>query len=51
MNGDEYLEVTPKSVRIRKKYLTELDRVKAQRDKKKVVDIKLARVYYIRYKV
>ena len=35
MNGDEYLEVTPKSVRIRKKYLTELDRVKAQRDKKR----------------
>lgn len=26
MNNDEYLEVTPKSVRIRKKYLTELDR-------------------------
>ncbi|MEK7060048.1 MAG: GTP-binding protein, partial [Patescibacteria group bacterium] len=35
MNGDEYLEVTPKSVRIRKKYLTELNRVKAQRDKKR----------------
>lgn len=33
MNGDEYLEVTPKSVRIRKKYLTELDRVRAQRKK------------------
>jgi GTP-binding protein len=33
MNGDEYLEVTPKSVRIRKKYLTELDRVKMQRKK------------------
>lgn len=33
MNADEYLEVTPKSVRIRKKYLTELDRVKAQRKK------------------
>ena len=31
MNGDEYLEITPKSVRIRKKYLTEIDRVKAQR--------------------
>ena len=28
MNGDEYLEVTPKSVRLRKKYLTELDRKK-----------------------
>ncbi|MCX6751640.1 MAG: translational GTPase TypA [Candidatus Nomurabacteria bacterium] len=35
MNSDEYLEVTPKSVRIRKKCLTELDRVKAQRDKKR----------------
>ena len=31
MNHDEYLEVTPKSVRLRKKYLTELDRVKAKR--------------------
>jgi GTP-binding protein len=28
MNGDEYLEITPKSVRLRKKYLTELDRKK-----------------------
>lgn len=33
MNQDEYLEITPKSVRIRKKYLTEIDRVKAQRKK------------------
>jgi len=33
MNSDEYLEITPKSVRIRKKYLTEIDRVKAQRKK------------------
>lgn len=31
MNEDEYLEITPKSVRLRKQYLTELDRVKAQR--------------------
>ena len=31
MNADEYLEVTPKSVRLRKKYLTELDRAKAKR--------------------
>ena len=31
INRDEYLEVTPKSVRLRKKYLTELDRVKAKR--------------------
>jgi len=28
MNEDDYLEVTPKSVRLRKKYLTELDRKK-----------------------
>ncbi len=31
MNADEYLEITPTSVRLRKKYLTELDRTKAQR--------------------
>jgi len=31
MRDDEYLEVTPKSVRLRKKYLTELDRAKAKR--------------------
>jgi GTP-binding protein len=31
MNADEYLEVTPKSVRLRKKYLTEIDRTKALR--------------------
>jgi GTP-binding protein len=31
MNHDEYLEVTPKSVRLRKKYLTELERVKSKR--------------------
>ena len=35
MNSDEYLEVTPKSVRIRKKHLTELDRVKAERNRKR----------------
>ena len=34
MNEDEYLEVTPKSVRLRKKYLTELDRVRAGRAEK-----------------
>ena len=33
MGSDEYLEITPKSVRIRKKYLTELDRVRAERKK------------------
>ena len=31
MNGDEYLEITPKSVRLRKKYLTENDRIKSKR--------------------
>ncbi len=31
MNKDEYLEITPKSVRLRKKYLTEVDRVKNKR--------------------
>ncbi len=32
MNADDYLEVTPKSVRLRKKYLTELDRIKKNRE-------------------
>jgi GTP-binding protein len=31
MNHDEYLEVTPKSVRLRKKYLTDIERAKAKR--------------------
>lgn len=31
MADDEYLEITPKSVRLRKKYLTETDRAKAAR--------------------
>ena len=31
MNGDEYLEITPSSVRLRKKYLTEIDRAKSKR--------------------
>ncbi len=31
MSEDEYLEITPKSVRLRKKFLTELDRIRAQR--------------------
>jgi len=31
MNIDEYLEITPKSVRLRKKYLTEIDRTRANR--------------------
>ncbi|HAZ29110.1 MAG TPA: translational GTPase TypA [Candidatus Magasanikbacteria bacterium] len=33
MAEDEYLEVTPKSVRLRKQYLTEVDRVRATRKK------------------
>jgi GTP-binding protein len=32
MGIDEYLEITPKSIRLRKKYLTELDRVRAKRN-------------------
>jgi GTP-binding protein len=31
MGNDDYLEVTPQSVRLRKKYLTKTDRAKAQR--------------------
>ncbi|MFA6445637.1 MAG: translational GTPase TypA [Candidatus Paceibacterota bacterium] len=31
MQGDEYLEITPKSVRLRKKNLTKTDRAKAER--------------------
>ncbi len=31
MGEDEYLEITPNSVRLRKKFLTELDRVRSQR--------------------
>lgn len=31
MNDDEYLEVTPKSTRLRKMFLTELDRTKSKR--------------------
>lgn len=33
MSDDEYLEITPESVRLRKQYLTENDRVKAKRKK------------------
>jgi len=33
MKEDEYLEITPKSIRLRKKYLTELDRTRAERKK------------------
>ena len=31
MNEDEYLEVTPKNIRLRKNYLTEVNRTRAQR--------------------
>jgi GTP-binding protein len=31
MRDDEYLEITPKSIRLRKKFLTELDRARARR--------------------
>ncbi|OGI74364.1 GTP-binding protein TypA [Candidatus Nomurabacteria bacterium RIFCSPHIGHO2_01_FULL_41_71] len=31
MNNDEYLEITPKSIRLRKKHLTEIDRQRAKR--------------------
>lgn len=34
MAGDEYLEITPKSVRLRKHFLTEADRVRAGRKNK-----------------
>ena len=34
MAGDEYLEITPKSVRLRKQFLTEADRVRASRKSK-----------------
>ncbi len=33
MAEDEYLEITPKSVRLRKRHLTEIDRAKAKRQK------------------
>jgi len=28
MNDDEYLEITPKNIRLRKQYLTEIERVR-----------------------
>jgi len=33
MKEDEYLEITPNNIRLRKKYLTELDRIRAERKK------------------
>ena len=32
MDKDEYLEITPENVRLRKKHLSEADRVKAKRE-------------------
>jgi GTP-binding protein len=34
MNADEYLEITPQSVRLRKQFLKETDRIRASRAKK-----------------
>jgi len=34
MDEDEYLEVTPESVRLRKKHLSEVDRTRAKREHK-----------------
>lgn len=34
MSGEDYIEITPKSVRLRKQYLTEADRTKAMRKAK-----------------
>lgn len=34
MSDDEYLEITPKSVRLRKKYLTENERIRYERQKR-----------------
>src|SRR3989338_2143925 len=35
MNSDEYLEITPITVRLRKQYLTEIERTRQSRKKKK----------------
>ncbi|MDP3899912.1 MAG: translational GTPase TypA [bacterium] len=35
MNDDEYLEITPKSIRLRKMFLTENDRIRAERKQNK----------------
>jgi GTP-binding protein len=36
MSEDEYLEITPQNIRLRKKYLTKNDRIRAERDAKKL---------------
>jgi len=33
MKSDEYLEITPKSIRLRKKFLTKVERARAAREK------------------
>jgi len=33
MNEDEFLEITPQSVRLRKEHLSEIDRIRANRKK------------------
>ena len=38
MKEDEYLEITPKSVRLRKKYLSKTARAKAERQERKIPD-------------
>lgn len=35
MSDDEYLEITPQNIRLRKKYLTKNDRIRAERGQKK----------------
>jgi len=34
MNDNEYLEITPGNIRLRKQFLTEVDRVRAKRQEK-----------------
>lgn len=39
INDDEYVEITPKSIRLRKKYLTEMDRKNARLAAKRAEDV------------
>ncbi len=48
MAEDEYLEITPESVRLRKQALTENDRVKAKR-KKQILKYIIIKEVYIKY--
>jgi GTP-binding protein len=43
INEDEYLEVTPLSVRLRKIYLTDSDRARAAREKKMKEEAEMAK--------